>query len=103
MVRSSGFTADVYNTQGKVVSKVALPKEVFGAKVNDSLMSQAVRVYLANQRMGTASTKNRGEITGSTKKSGDRREQDEQGTVPGRLRFLLEEELLLDRGQEIIP
>lgn len=66
--RSSGLTADVYNMQGRVVSQVNLPKEVFGAKVNDSLMAQAVRVYLANQRMGTASTKNRGEITGSTKK-----------------------------------
>ena len=65
---SARLVADVYNTQGKVVSKVNLPKEVFGAKVNDSLMAQAVRVYLANQRMGTASTKNRGEITGSTKK-----------------------------------
>jgi large subunit ribosomal protein L4 len=54
--------------EGKVVSKVNLPKEVFSAKVNDSLMAQAVRVYLANQRMGTASTKNRGEITGTTKK-----------------------------------
>jgi len=68
VVRSTGLRADVYNTQGRVVSKVSLPKEVFGAKVNDNLMAQAVRVYLANQRMGTASTKNRGEITGSTKK-----------------------------------
>lgn len=68
VVRSSGVTADVYNMQGRVVSKVKLPKEVFGVKVNNSLMAQAVRVYLANQRMGTASTKNRGEITGSTKK-----------------------------------
>lgn len=65
---SARLVADVYNTQGKIVSKIGLPKEVFGVKVNDSLMAQAVRVYLANQRMGTASTKNRGEITGSTKK-----------------------------------
>lgn len=68
MVRASRLAANVYNMQGKVVSKVNLPKEVFGAKVNDSLIAQTVRVYLANQRMGTASTKNRGEITGSTKK-----------------------------------
>lgn len=68
VVKSSGSTANVYNMEGKIVSKVNLPKEVFSAKVNDSLMAQAVRVYLANQRMGTASTKNRGEITGTTKK-----------------------------------
>ena len=67
-VRTPRLSADVYNTAGKVVSKVALPKEVFGAKVNDNLMAQAVRVYLANQRMGTASTKNRGEVRGSTRK-----------------------------------
>jgi len=66
--RPAGLMANVYNMQGRVVSKVDLPKEVFGAKVNDNLMAQAVRVYLANQRMGTASTKTRGEITGSTKK-----------------------------------
>ena len=66
--RTQKLIANVYNTQGKVVSEINLPKEVFGAKVNSSLMAQAVRVYLANQRMGTASTKNRGEITGSTKK-----------------------------------
>jgi len=68
VARSSRLVADVYNIQGKIVSKIGLPKEVFGAKVNDSLMAQAVRVYLANQRTGTASTKSRGEITGSTKK-----------------------------------
>ena len=66
--RTQKLIANVYSVQGKVVSKINLPKEVFGAKVNDSLMAQAVRVYLANQRMGTASTKSRGEITGSTKK-----------------------------------
>ena len=54
VARSSRLVADVYNIQGKIVSKIGLPKEVFGAKVNDSLMAQAVRVYLANQRMGTA-------------------------------------------------
>jgi len=32
------------------------------------LLAQAVRVYLANQRQGNASTKTRGEVTGSTRK-----------------------------------
>jgi len=65
---AGGLNANVYNTAGKVTSKLSLPKEIFGAKVNNRLMAQAVRVYLANQRTGTASTKTRGEITGSTKK-----------------------------------
>ena len=68
VAKIAGLTADVYNTAGKIVSKVNLPKEIFGAKINKVLMAQAVRVYLANQRRGTASTQSRGEVTGSTKK-----------------------------------
>ncbi|MBI2031439.1 MAG: 50S ribosomal protein L4 [Candidatus Levybacteria bacterium] len=66
--KSPSLSAQVYNTQGKVVSRVTLPKEIFGAKINNQLMAQAVRVYLANQRRGTVSTQTRGEVTGSTKK-----------------------------------
>ncbi|PIP74376.1 MAG: 50S ribosomal protein L4, partial [Candidatus Levybacteria bacterium CG22_combo_CG10-13_8_21_14_all_35_11] len=42
--------------------------EIFGAKINKVLLAQAVRVYLANQRKGTHSTKTRGEVEGSTAK-----------------------------------
>lgn len=59
---------DVLDTAGKVVESMELPKEIFGAKINKPLMAQAVRVYLANQRLGTASTKTRGEVDGSTRK-----------------------------------
>lgn len=62
------LTANVYNTEGKIVSRIDLPKEIFGAKINNRLMAQAVRVYLANQRKGRASVKTRGEVKGSTKK-----------------------------------
>lgn len=47
---------------------LALPKELFGGKVNETLLSQAVRVYLSNQREGSAKTKTRGEVEGSTRK-----------------------------------
>lgn len=60
--------ADVYNTEGKTVSKILLPKEIFAAKSSPPLLAQAVRVYLANQRSGTVSTKSRGQVTGSTRK-----------------------------------
>lgn len=63
-----GLTVDVYNVKGKVVGKTALPKQIFSAKINSQLLAQAVRVYLANQRKGTASTKTRGEIRASTRK-----------------------------------
>lgn len=66
--KSGGLTVDVYGADGKVVESMELPKEMFGVKVNSKLVAQAVRVYLANQRAGTASTKTRGEVTGSTRK-----------------------------------
>ncbi|MGI8419678.1 MAG: 50S ribosomal protein L4 [Candidatus Levyibacteriota bacterium] len=59
---------DVLNLEGKVTSKMALPGELFGETVNKALVAQAVRVYLANQRQGNASTKTRGEVEGSTRK-----------------------------------
>lgn len=59
---------NVYDIKGKVVSSINLPKDIFAAKINPNLMAQAVRVYLANQRQGTSSTKTRGEVKGSTRK-----------------------------------
>lgn len=62
------LSASVFDTKGKLAGKITLPSEIFGAKINNPLMSQAVRVYLANQRLGTVKTKNRGEVDKTTKK-----------------------------------
>ncbi|MFH1896494.1 MAG: 50S ribosomal protein L4 [bacterium] len=43
-------------------------KRLFASKINMPLIAQYVRVYLANQRQGTASTKDRGEVSGGGKK-----------------------------------
>jgi len=43
-------------------------KKIFNQKVNKPLIAQYVRVYLANQRQGTASAKTRGEVSGGGKK-----------------------------------
>lgn len=64
----ANLTAKVVGLNGESKGTVSLPKDVFGAKVNPTLMAQAVRVYLANQRLGTSSTKTRGEVVGSTRK-----------------------------------
>jgi large subunit ribosomal protein L4 len=64
----ASLSAPVFDAKGAKAGTVALPKEVFGAKINMPLMAQAVRVYLANQRKGTLSTKTRGEVHGSTRK-----------------------------------
>jgi large subunit ribosomal protein L4 len=62
------LSLDVYGLDGKVGGKVSVAGEMFGAIVNKSLLAQAIRVYLANQRQGTASTKTRGEVQGSSRK-----------------------------------
>jgi large subunit ribosomal protein L4 len=55
---------DVYNLQGEKSSTVDLPEEIFAAKVNVDLMHQAYQRQMANARLGTHSTKRRGEVAG---------------------------------------
>jgi len=66
--KSTGLSVSVYGVDGKVSGKILLPRELFGAKVNNALLAQSVRVYLANQREGGARAKTRGEVEGSTRK-----------------------------------
>lgn len=66
--KTGGLIVPVYGLTGKKKGTTTLPKEIFGAKVNPVLMAQAIRVYLVNQRQGTASTKTRGEVNKTTAK-----------------------------------
>ena len=65
---ASKLVIKVLDLKGKEVKEIPLRKEIFNSPVNERLMAQYVRVYLANQRQGTASTKMRGEVAGSTRK-----------------------------------
>ena len=47
---------------------VRLPADPFDGQVHESAMHQAVKVYLANQRQGTAQTKTRGFVSGGNRK-----------------------------------
>jgi len=47
---------------------VSLSQDVFGIEPNDQAIYLDVKSYLANQRQGTAKSKQRNEITGSSKK-----------------------------------
>lgn len=58
----------VLSLDGKVKLVNLLPKEIFNVNSSPRLLAQYVRVYLANQRRGLASTKTRGEVKGSTRK-----------------------------------
>jgi large subunit ribosomal protein L4 len=58
---------DLYDTTGKVTSKVAVP-QAFDVKIDPALIALAIRVYLANQRQATSKVKSRGEINKTTRK-----------------------------------
>src|SRR5512144_990642 len=61
-------TASAYTAGGTQRDAVTLPTELFDGTVNVPAMHQAVKAYLANQRQGTASTKNRRLVTGGNQK-----------------------------------
>ena len=58
----------VYKIDGTVAKTVTLPEEIFGITPNDHAIYLDVKQYLANQRQGTAKTKDRSEVAYSTKK-----------------------------------
>lgn len=59
----------VHNTQGKATSiKVKLDKDVFGIEPNEHSIYLDVKQYLANQRQGTHKSKERAEVSYSTRK-----------------------------------
>ncbi len=55
----------VYKTDGTVAGNINLKDEVFGVKVNEAAMHQAVVAHLANRRQGTQSVLSRSEVTAS--------------------------------------
>ena len=60
---------DVLGINGSSTGRsVELPDEIFGVEPNEHAVYLAVKQYLANQRQGTHKAKEKGEITGSTKK-----------------------------------
>ncbi|HYQ55868.1 MAG TPA: 50S ribosomal protein L4, partial [Draconibacterium sp.] len=59
----------VLNIEGKETGKkVTLNDQIFGIEPSDHAIYLDVKQYMANQRQGTSKSKERGEITGSTKK-----------------------------------
>ena len=63
--------ASVFNIKGEDTGKkVVLNDSVFGLEPNDHVIYLDVKQYLANKRQGTHKSKERSEISGSTKKLG---------------------------------
>ena len=59
---------DVLNLEGKKVSTTELPAAIFEAPIKPDLMHQALVRQQANARLGTHSTKTRGEVSGGGRK-----------------------------------
>jgi len=63
--------AKVFNIQGKETGRtVQLNDSIFGIEPNNHAIYLDVKQYMANKRQGTHKSKERSEITGSTKKLG---------------------------------
>lgn len=58
----------VYNEDGQQTDSLKVDESVFGGSVKYPLLKQAIVMYHANRRVGTAATKSRGMVTGSSKK-----------------------------------
>ncbi len=67
MAKESMSKLNVYNLSGKEVGTLDLPA-AFGEAVNPAVIHQAIVMYQANQRQGTADTRTRAEISGGNKK-----------------------------------
>lgn len=59
---------DVLNLEGQKTRTVELPANIFEAPINIDLMHQAYTRQMANARLGTHSTKTRGDVSGGGKK-----------------------------------
>lgn len=85
----------VYNTNGSETGrKVSLNDDVFNIEPNDHAIYLDVKQYLANQRQGTHSAKERSVVSGSTKKlhrqkgtGGSRKGSIKSGTMVGGARI----------------
>jgi large subunit ribosomal protein L4 len=62
------FKAAAYTAGGTERERVDLPVDLFDGTINMPVMHQAVKAYLANQRLGLAYTKTRGLVTGGNQK-----------------------------------
>jgi large subunit ribosomal protein L4 len=58
----------VYNLNGKATKQIDIRDDVFAVAFNEAVVHQALVRQLADKRLGTADTKRRGEVTGSTRK-----------------------------------
>ena len=59
---------NVYNLKRESVGELELADDVFGAEVNEALIYDVLKAQLASRRAGSAKTKGRSEVAGSSRK-----------------------------------
>ncbi len=59
---------NIYNIKGEIVGEESLSDELLKKELNKDIIYYYVNAHLANMRQGNASTKTRGEVSGSGKK-----------------------------------
>jgi large subunit ribosomal protein L4 len=59
---------NVLDSEGKEIEKISIADEMVSQKINEEILHQEVRRYLAAGRAGTHKTKQRGEVSGGGKK-----------------------------------
>lgn len=59
---------DVFSIEGNVVNQIELEDSVFAVPYNPYPVQEVIRMQMANRRRGTHKTKNRTEVSGSTRK-----------------------------------
>ncbi|MDE2876465.1 MAG: 50S ribosomal protein L4 [Gemmatimonadota bacterium] len=62
------YQAPYFKTDGSAGSEVTLPGSLFNGVIHEGALHQAVTAYLANQRQGSASKKNRSAVRGGSRK-----------------------------------
>ena len=62
------ITVAVHNRDGKEIESLQVDEAMLGGHVRHVLLKQAIVRYHANKRLGTATTKSRGMVEGSTRK-----------------------------------
>jgi large subunit ribosomal protein L4 len=62
------FKARYYKSDGKKGRARELPVALFDGVVNEAVLHQVVKAYLANQRQGTHAAKNRSAVSGGSRK-----------------------------------
>lgn len=58
----------VHNSQGQPVDRLEIDEQLLGGDIRHALLKQAYVRYHANRRQGSAATKNRSRVEGSTRK-----------------------------------